>query len=113
MKLMKKLGQEAICSEVKTADSFCTRLVGLIGTKHLDDRGVMFPRANSIHTFFMSIPIDVVYLNREMKIVRIDHELKPWRFPLPALKARTVVELPAGLAKRKQLSVGDELYVGD
>ena len=113
MKLLKKPGQEPICSEVKTADSFCTRLVGLIGTKHLEDRGVLFPRANSIHTFFMSIPIDVVYLSRDNKIVRIDHELKPWRFPLPAFKARSIVELPAGLAKKKQLSVGDELYVGD
>ena len=101
-----------MCSQLKVADNFVTRLVGLIGTKKMNDEGLLFPQANHIHTFFMSMTIDVVYVNKVMKIVKIDHSLKPWRMPLPVFKAHSLIELPAGWAKQKQLSVGDELYVG-
>lgn len=111
--LMIKKSKQPVCSELKMADDFFTRLIGLIGTKKFEDKALMFPRANSPHTFFMSIPIDIVYLDKKMKIVKIDHSLKPWRLPFPAFKARSFVELPAGLAKKKNLTVGDELYVGD
>jgi uncharacterized membrane protein (UPF0127 family) len=111
--LMLKKTQQPICSELKMARTPWKRLVGLIGTKKFEDQALMFPLANHLHTFFMSIPIDVVYVDRKMKIVKIDHSLKPWRMPLPVLKAHSFIELPAGLAKAKQLTVGDELYVGD
>lgn len=112
MKLINKKNQMEICPQLKNADSFMSRLIGLIGTKDLTDKGMMFEGANWIHTTFMSIPIDVVYVDKHMKIVKIDHSLRPWRFAAPVFKARTAIELQAGLAQKKQLTVGDELYVG-
>ncbi len=110
---MLKKTLQPICSDLKMAESFFSRLVGLIGTKEFVDSALMFPRANAPHTFFMSIPIDVVYVDRYMKIVKIDHSLKPWRMALPVLKASSFIELPAGVAQAKKLNIGDELYVGD
>lgn len=110
--LKKKSTEQVICTQLKKAESFFTRLIGLIGTKQMNDEGLLFPRANHIHTLFMSMPIDVVYVNKNMKIVKIDHSLKPWRVPMPVFKAHSLIELPSGWAKQKQLSVGDELYVG-
>lgn len=113
MRLYKGPQKTLVCSEITEARTTAQRLVGLIGTRQLHDRGVWFKACNSIHTFFMSIPIDVVYLDKHMTVCRVDHSLKPWRFPLPSWKARSVIELPAGWAMEKQLNIGDALYVGD
>ena len=112
MKLINKSKQAEVVSQMKTMASFAERAIGLIGTKKFQDRGLFFPNERWPHTFFMSIPIDIVYVDKKMKIVRIDNNLKPWRIGLPVLTAWALIELPAGLAKAKQLTLGDELYVG-
>lgn len=112
MKLINKKDQKEICSQIRTMETFKQRAVGLIGTKKFEDQGLFFPNERWPHTFFMSIPIDIVYVDKKMKVVRIDHNLRPWRIGLPVLAAWALIELPAGLAKAKQLTVGDELYVG-
>ena len=112
MKLINKKNNTEICSQLEKAKTFKSRLIGLIGTKNMNGRGLLFDRTNWIHTSFMSIAIDVIYLDKKMKIVKIDHSLKPWRLGKPVFSARQVIEVKAGLAVEKQLSVGDELYVG-
>jgi uncharacterized protein len=112
VKLINRSQKTEVVSEVKTMKTFAQRAIGLIGTKKFEDRGLFFPNERWPHTFFMSIPIDIVYVNKDMKVVHIDHNLKPWRIGLPVLSAWALIELPAGLAKAKQLTLGDELYVG-
>lgn len=112
MRLVNTASNTEICQRLDVADNFVTRLKGLIGVKSLSS-GMYFPNCNWIHTFFMSIPIDVVYLDKEMKVRKVDHNLQPWRLAKPVLMARNVVELPAGTARAKKLEVGDKLHVGD
>lgn len=112
MKLVLKANQQILCAKMRVANSFATRVVGLIGTKQLDQEGLFIPRCNWIHTFFMSIPIDVVYVDRHGGIRKIDHRLKPWRLGTPVWSATDVVELPAGFAELKALKIGDTLHVG-
>lgn len=112
MTLERREPKTQLCTRLKTAESFATRTVGLIGTRDMKDYALLFPKCNWIHTFFMSIPIDVIYVDKKMKIKKIDHSLQPWRMPLPVLSASTVIEVEAGLAEKFNLQVGEELHVG-
>ena len=76
------------------ADSFWKRFKGLIGTKDLPrGNGLLIEPCNSIHMMFMSIPLDVVYVDKENHVVALDPEIKPWRFrqnpPHQPLRHRT------------------------
>lgn len=113
MKLTLQPHQQTLCSNIAVANTFKTRLRGLIGTQKLDESGLFIPRCNWIHTFFMSISIDVLYLDGRGVIRKIDSHLSPWRLPVPVFSATDVVELPAGFAQQKNLKVGDHLHVGD
>jgi len=85
------------------------RFLGLMGRKHLDAHtGMYFPRCSSIHMFFMRFPIDAVYLDRAKRVKKIVHDLKPWRISwCPG--GDSVLEAPAGWARRVGLSVGTEV----
>lgn len=112
MKLISKKTQQTLCQQIQVADNFKSRLVGLIGTKELHEQGLFIPRCNWIHTFFMSMPIDVVYLDKKGMIKKIDARLKPWKLPLPVFSATDVVELPAGFTEQMKMQIGDTVYVG-
>ena len=63
------------------ADDLWMRLWGLIPYKELkEDQGMYFPDCSSIHTFFMSFPIDCYFLNRENQVVDIRKNISPFRF---------------------------------
>lgn len=94
-------------------DSFFAKAKGLIGKKSLDEnQGLWLKPCSSIHTFFMSIDIDVIYLNRNMVIQKIDHRVRPWRLPMPSFRSHSVIEIKAGQAQKHHLKKGDTLYVG-
>ncbi|WP_416394982.1 DUF192 domain-containing protein [Allohahella sp. A8] len=81
---------------IREADTFFGRLRGLMGKASLPEgEALMFTPCSSVHTFFMRFAIDVVYLDKERRIVKICEQLKPWRMSL-CFGARSVVELNAG-----------------
>ncbi len=59
----------------------------------------------------MSYPIDVIYVDRQDVVLRIDGAMKPWRIGKPEFGAKYVVELPAGEAARRDVRPGDKLEV--
>lgn len=65
---------------------------------------------SSIHMFFMRVPLDVLYMNREDRVVRAQAGIKPWRVgPLVTRGAKYVIELPAGTIESTGTVVGDQL----
>jgi uncharacterized protein len=66
---------------------------------------------SSIHTFFMRFPIDVVFLDRDSRVVRTAQHVKPWRILLGAKGAHAVIELPAGTLDTTELKPGDQLDI--
>jgi uncharacterized membrane protein (UPF0127 family) len=72
---------------------------------------VLLRPAFSIHTSFLRFAIDAVFLDREMTVVSIAHELKPWRLA-GTRKAKAVLELAAGECRRVGLKPGDRLGWG-
>jgi uncharacterized protein len=92
------------------ARSFWQRTVGLIGRRHLgDDEAMLFERCSSIHTLFMSIPIDVLFLDKAGRVMHAVPSVGPWRPFVGCRRASSVVELAAGSIERRGIVVGDEI----
>ena len=95
----------------KVADSFFTRLMGLIPYKELKEGdGLFFPKSNSAHTFFMRFPIDIVFLTKNNTVVGIE-EIKPWKITKIHWKAKSMLEVPFGTCRKKQIQCGDKLEI--
>jgi uncharacterized protein len=95
-----------IARRVRIACSFKHRLVGLLRTNALaEDEALMLSPGGSIHTFGMQYPIDVAFLDRQLKILRLAVHLPPWRICYAPTKTKHVVELRAGMVQALQLKV--------
>ena len=93
------------------ARSYFERFLGLMGKKGIPgDEALLFPRCNSIHTFFMRFPIDVIMVSGEGRVVEVCESMGPWRMQLPRFKAKHVIEMKAGLARELGISAGTQLH---
>ena len=96
--------------EVLIADSFFTRLAGLMFRNALPTAtGLLLAPCNSVHMCFMRFAIDVVYLDKDYKIIRIVKHLKPWIGLSMCHTAWATLELNAGEADKLDLEVGKKL----
>lgn len=104
--------QRVLGDKVREARGFADRFVGLMGRKDLSmGEGLHLVPCSSIHTFFMRIPIDVLFLDVEGKVVRAIQALPPWRATPVCFRARTVLELPAGVLSASGTEEGDVVEV--
>lgn len=93
-----------IARRVRIARTFRQRLRGLLGTRSLEsEEGLMLSPGGSVHTFGMRYRIDVAFLDRQLKILRVTPQLCPWRICRAPARTRHVLELPAGTALKLQL----------
>ena len=91
------------------ADRPFARMRGLLGRRELPSgEGLLLRPAASIHTFFMRFPIDVVFLDRELSVVAVRPEVRPWR-TAGARGAKVALELAAGEAARLGIAPGTQL----
>jgi uncharacterized membrane protein (UPF0127 family) len=101
-----------LAERVRVANTFWTRLKGLIGVRKLESGdGLLIQPARQIHTHFMSIPIDVVYVNRDGQVIDCDERIAPWKIGRLRKESAYVIELPAGEASRRGLCPGDQLRI--
>jgi len=98
-----------VCERVVVADRAHRRMRGLLGRKYLrQGEGMVLRPGWSIHTAFMRFPIDAVFLDADQVVIKVEHEIGPWR-TVSCRGAREVVELPAGESRRRGLEVGDRV----
>jgi uncharacterized protein len=103
---------QTLVEQGRLANHFFARLRGLLGVRELPPGdGLLIEGANCIHTHFMAIPIDVVYLDRAHQVVDVDEKMPPWRFGRLRRRASHVLELPAGRIEATGLAIGDQLAV--
>lgn len=99
--------------DIKRAHRFFDRLIGLMFVKEMQGMdGLLIENSNSIHNCFVRFPIDVIFLNRELKVIKIIRGFKPWRFSGIYFKASRVLELPAGKIP-DTINLGDYLEVSN
>jgi uncharacterized protein len=100
--------------QVQIAESFLDKLIGLMGRRHMHfGTGLLLRPCSSIHTCFMRMPIDVLYINKDRKVLAIDKVLKPWRVGKIKFGTTMVIELPPGTAAASGIEVGDRLLFDD
>lgn len=92
------------------ANDFFSRFRGLMGRRGLPgDEAILFPRCDSIHTFFMRFPIDVLLVSKEGVVVEVRESLRPWRMLLPKRGVKHVVELAPSRSRELGIRVGHRL----
>jgi uncharacterized protein len=107
MKLAK--GEQVIAEKVKMADTIYLRTVGLMFSKSLDGFDCLWIKpCSSIHTFFMRYPIDVIFLDKNLKVVKIIKNIKPWRMTLMYFGAAQCLEFSGGFLP-ENINAGDTL----
>ena len=98
-----------VCERCIVADNFWRRFLGLMGRSGIGpDEGLLLVGSPSIHTSFMKFPIDVLFLDRKKKVLKIRREMKQWRMAA-CFRAHSVLELPAGIAQETGTVAGDQL----
>jgi len=94
---------------VDVADTSAKRRTGLLKHQRLEPgEGLWISPCESVHTFFMKFPIDLVYLDKQRKVRKVRNAVPAWRLSA-CLVAESVLELPAGTAQRTGTSPGDML----
>jgi uncharacterized membrane protein (UPF0127 family) len=103
--------QTLLADALEVADSGAKRNKGLLGRKGLSaGEGLWIVPCESVHTFGMQFSIDLVYLNRELRIKKTRSNVPPWRISA-CLSAHSILELPAGTIHDTQTSPGDVLEI--
>jgi hypothetical protein len=59
----------------------------------------------------MLFAIDVIFLDRELRVVKLVENMRPFRITRPHLAARSVLETQPYTISRSGLKVGDHLEV--
>jgi uncharacterized membrane protein (UPF0127 family) len=102
-----------VCERCEIPESSFGRMRGLLGRDGLEPgEGMLIDHAGSVHMFFMRFPIDVVFLDRDRKVVGVRHGVRPWRVA-GARRAVAALELPAGTAAEAGVEEGDVLVLED
>lgn len=110
MKVIHKKTDFVLGKDIRFANSFKDRLVGLMFSKNMIGDGLLLDPCTSVHNCFVRFPIDVIFLDRDNKVVKILRNFKPWRFSWIYFGARRALELPAGKVPR-DITKGDVLEV--
>lgn len=107
-----RLGDEIIVSNLELADTMWRRMRGLLGRDSLaPSAGLWIVPCPSIHMFFMRFPIDAIFLDADLRVVRVFEDLQPWRMARGGRSAKTVLELPSGKVATFNIRVGDRLVI--
>ncbi len=98
-----------LATSMELADNGPKRNKGLLGRKGLSPGGGLWiVPCESVHTFWMQFPIDLVYLDRKKRIKKLRSDVRPWRLSA-CLSAHSIIELPSGTIRDTQTEVGDTL----
>ena len=98
-----------VCERCLLAETSLARLRGLLGRSGLSSgEGLLLRPAGSVHTAFMKFTIDVVFFDRDLRVLKVVPQLVPWR-TAGRRGARAVLELAAGEADRRGIRPGISL----
>jgi uncharacterized membrane protein (UPF0127 family) len=112
LKIRNRPSDQLLVWEGWVARSFWSKMKGLLRHSPLrPGQGLWIEGCNWIHTFGMGFPIDVLYLNREGRVVHVTSDMPPNRIGPFVWRARSVVELPVGIIERTGTEVGDDLDI--
>jgi len=100
-----------LADAAEVADTSATRRHGLLGRDNLPNgQALWIVPCESVHTWGMRFPIDVLYLDRKKRVRKLRKAMVPWRVSM-CLLAHSVLELPAGVIEQTGTQTGDQLEI--
>jgi hypothetical protein len=101
-----------IGDRIRVADTSLTRVFGLLGKRGVNaGEGLWIKPSSGVHTFGMMFTIDVVGLDKQMRVIKLWPELVPFRVTSISFKLHSVIELPAGRIRECGIQLGDSLRI--
>ncbi|MGD0366197.1 MAG: DUF192 domain-containing protein [Acidobacteriaceae bacterium] len=101
-----------IGSRIGLADTWLTRLFGLLGKSSLDDgAGLLIRPSSGVHTMWMRFAIDVIALDKNLRVLNTWQRLRPWRLTPVSFKTHSVLELAPGQIGQLNIEPGDQLVL--
>lgn len=102
-----------LAQDVRFARGVWSRFRGLMGRKSLPEgQGLLLEPCSSIHCMFMRFPIDVLFLDRDNRVLKVAADVKPWHAAM-GRGARSALEVAAGVAARALVEPGDLIVIRD
>ena len=109
IKVRNETRKTVLAEAADVADTSAKRRTGLLKHSRLEPGdGLWIRPCESVHTFFMKFPIDLVYLDKRLTVRKVRHAVPAWRLSA-CLTAHSVLELPAGTVRQTGTAVGDVL----
>ena len=92
--------------------SIIGHMIGLMFKHKITPHVLLFKseRYISLHTFFVSAPIDVIFVNNQGRVVEIKKNLTPFSFYSPRKKSACIIEAAAGTARSSKTKINDILH---
>ncbi len=107
-----KKGDEILIESVEVAFSLGARMLGLLGRNNLSaGHALHIKPCGSIHTLGMRFNLDLIFLDRNLTVVKIVCDVTPFKMVLGGKHAASVIELESGWFDWSKLSVGDNLEI--
>lgn len=108
--LWNKTRNELLVPRLVIADTFTSRLIGLLDRSGLAlDEGLLLTGCHQVHMFFMRFPIDVIFCAKDGRILHFEHLLKQWRISRAVKDGDHAIELAAGSIQRLKVSLDEQL----
>src|SRR5215469_14401655 len=99
---------------IDVAESSLSRMVGLLGKSGLAPAtGLLIMPSQAVHSIGMRFPIDVLFLDRNWRVIHAQPSMVPYRISGLHWRARSVLELPVGTIAQSRTTAGDELGIED
>lgn len=110
LQVVNKTRQTVLLKRATVADTFRSRLKGLLGRKSLPPEcGLLIKPCRSVHSFGMRFSIDVGFVDGEGRLCRVISRMKPFRFSPTVKKAVYVIEAAAGTFEKTGTCEGDQV----
>ncbi len=114
MRLINQTKNNLLAQDPLIAKTFLARIKGLLGRKEfLSGQAIILKPCNSVHTFFMRFPIDILFISKDYRVVKTIHKLIPNRATFIYWRSKMVIELPSGTLNLTNTRVGDLIQLLD
>ena len=108
MKAFNQNRNTVVAENVRLADTFLSRMVGLLNRASLDPHeALLITKCQSIHMLFMRFAIDAIFLNAAGQVVGLVPNIRPFRFSRIYFSATQCLEAPVGTIARSKTMIGD------
>jgi len=112
MKIINLTKNTTLAQEAVIAGSLLKRAIGLLGKRELPDgQALIIKPCKSVHTFFMRFSVDLLFVDRGERVVKILQRLPPFRLSSICLNADYVIELPAGKIVLTRTTINDRISI--